>query len=94
MHVITRRRLKDFAAVHPPALAPLLAWHKVMERTDYDSFADLRGTFPGADLVAGKTVFNIGGNKYRLIAVIHDNRRKVYIRHVLTHADYDRGGWK
>ena len=39
-------------------------------------------------------VFNIGGNKYRLITAIHFNRRKVYIRHVLTHQEYDRGAWK
>jgi mRNA interferase HigB len=39
-------------------------------------------------------VFNIGGNKYRLIAAIHFNRQKVYIRHVLTHPEYDRGRWK
>ena len=49
---------------------------------------------PSADYVDGLTVFNIGGNKYCLIASIHYNRRKVYIRNVLTHADYDREGWK
>jgi mRNA interferase HigB len=94
MHVITRRHLKEFGAIHPPSLVPLMAWHKVMQTTDFASFAELRRTYPSADLVGDKTVFNIGGNKYRLIAVIHYNRRKAYIRHVLTHADYDRGGWK
>jgi mRNA interferase HigB len=44
--------------------------------------------------VAGLTVFNIGGNKARLIAALHYNRRKVYIRAVLTHAEYDTGKWK
>lgn len=39
-------------------------------------------------------MFNIGGNKYRLIAAIHYNRGKIYVRNVLTHAVYDRGGWK
>jgi mRNA interferase HigB len=54
----------------------------------------LRETFASADYVDGLTVFNIGGNKYRLIASIHYNRRKVYIRNVLTHAEYDRETWK
>lgn len=46
------------------------------------------------DTAEGRTIFDIGGNRYRLIAVIHYNRSKVYIRHVLTHAEYDRGDWK
>ena len=49
---------------------------------------------PSADKVGQWIVFNIGGNKYRLIAVIHFNRGKVYIRHILTHQEYDKGGWK
>jgi len=44
--------------------------------------------------VAGLTVFNISGNKYRLVAAIHFNRKKVYVRHVLTHEEYDQGAWK
>ena len=54
---------------------------------------DLR-VFASADKVEGLTVFDIGGNKFRLITSIHYNRRKVYIRAVLTHAEYDRGNWK
>lgn len=65
-----------------------------MRKETFTNFAHLRATFPSADLVGVFTVFNIGGNNYRLIAVIHYNRSKVYIRHVLTHAEYDRGDWK
>jgi len=65
-----------------------------MQREDFCHFNDLRATFPSADYVDGLTVFNIGGNKYRLIASIHYNRKKVYIRAVLTHQEYDRGEWK
>ena len=50
--------------------------------------------FTCADKVGKFTVFNIGGNKARLIAAIHYNRRKVYIRHILTHSDYDKETWK
>jgi len=94
VHVITRKRLNDFAAEHPDSAEALRRWYGLVKRNDFPDFARLRETFPSADQVAGKTVFNIGGNKYRLIAAIHYNRRKIYIRHVLTHAEYDKGGWK
>jgi mRNA interferase HigB len=94
MHVISRKALREFWESHPDAEGPLLRWYQIMARTDFHSFADLRATFPSADIVADLAVFNIGGNKYRLIASIHFNRHKVYIRHILTHREYDRGGWK
>jgi mRNA interferase HigB len=65
-----------------------------MQQTDFATFADLRATFPSADQVGDFVVFNIGGNKYRLIASIHFNRHKVYIRYLLTHQEYDSGNWK
>jgi mRNA interferase HigB len=65
-----------------------------MQTTNFRSVDELRATFPSADVVGDLIVFNIGGNKYRLIASIHFNRGKVYVRHVLTHREYDRGAWK
>ena len=65
-----------------------------MTHNNYNDFSELRAVFPSADLVDDLIVFNIGGNKYRLIASIHFNRRKVYVRQVLTHSEYDKGGWK
>ena len=65
-----------------------------MKRGHIRNFTHLRETFPSADLVEKLTVFNIAGNKVRLIAVLHHNRGKVYIRAVLTHAEYDTGAWK
>jgi mRNA interferase HigB len=94
MHIISRKALQTFWERYPDSEAPLLRWYKIIERTEYRSFAELRITFPAADLVDDWVVFNIGGNKYRLIASIHFNRGKVYVRHVLTHRDYDRGAWK
>ncbi len=84
----------EFARIHPDARAPLNAWFSIVRKTDYTSFADLRMTFPSADQVDRFTVFNIGGNKFRLIAAIHYNRKKIYIRYVLTHAEYDRSDWR
>ena len=64
------------------------------EAAVWQSFADVRAVYAKADQVGQFTVFNVGGNKYRLLAAIHYNRAKVYVRHVLTHAEYDRGEWK
>ena len=65
-----------------------------MSQTEFKSFRALRATFPSADKVGQLIVFDIAGNKYRVIASIHFNRGKVYVRHVLTHKDYERGGWQ
>ncbi|HET6384330.1 MAG TPA: type II toxin-antitoxin system HigB family toxin [Armatimonadota bacterium] len=94
MHVVTRRRLNEYAEKHPDALPGLEHWYQLMKQREFSSFADLRTIFPGADQVRKLTVFNIGGNKARLIAAIHYNRQKVYIRAILTHPEYDKGGWK
>jgi mRNA interferase HigB len=94
MHVITRKRLNEFAAIHPAAKSGLEHWYKTMKRLEARSLAELRSVFPHADRVGNLTVFNIGGNTARLIAAVHYNRQKVYIRAVLTHEEYDAGRWK
>jgi mRNA interferase HigB len=94
MHIITRKRLLEFARKHPDAESALDHWYRVMKRYNFDNFASLRSVFPSADQVGKVTVFNIGGNKARLIAAVHYNRRKVFIRHVLTHDEYDKDKWK
>jgi len=71
-----------------------LRWFKIVRNTDFSNLAELRAAFPGADKVGHWIVFNIAGNKYRLVASVHFNRGKVYVRHMLTHQDYDRGSWK
>jgi len=94
MYVISRKALRLFWERHPGSKAALVRWHQIVSRTDFTSFAALRKTFPNADKVDDLVVFNIGGNKYRLIAAVHFNRGKVYVRHVLTHHEYDQGAWK
>ncbi|MCI0555288.1 MAG: type II toxin-antitoxin system HigB family toxin [Anaerolineae bacterium] len=94
MHIISRKALIQFWEKYPDSKTSLARWFKVVKTTEFQSFAELREIFPSADKVQGWIVFNIGGNKYRLIASIHFNRGKVYIRHVLMHTEYDRGDWK
>jgi mRNA interferase HigB len=94
MHIITRKRLIEFSKKHPDSAEALDRWYRIVKRSDYDSFSELKKTFPSADRVERFTVFNIGGNKYRLIAYIVFQSNKVYIRHILTHAEYNKGEWK
>lgn len=94
MHLITKKTLKIFWLENPDSRTALERWSRIIEKNNFDNFSQLRETFPSADLVGNLTVFNIGGNKYRLIAAIHFNRQKVYIRNVLTHKEYDKGEWK
>ena len=94
MHIVSRKALREFWNRHPESQQPLSRWYTIAQKTDFKDFNELRMTFPSADWVRGLIVFNIGGNRYRLIAAIHFNRRRVYIRHVLTHEDYNQGAWK
>ncbi|MBD2345605.1 type II toxin-antitoxin system HigB family toxin [Anabaena subtropica] len=94
MHVITRKRLNEFAKLHPDTKNALTQWYQLVKGNEFSSFVELREIFPSADKVGKLTVFNIGGNKVRLIAAIHYNHQKLYIRAVLTHSEYDEGKWK
>lgn len=94
MHVISRKALKEFWERHPDAKAPLDRWYKTASRATWKNMAEVRLSYPHADAVGECTVFNIKGNDYRLITWIVYPLQRIYIRYVLTHADYDKGGWK
>jgi mRNA interferase HigB len=94
MHVISRKKLKEAATRHPDLEAALEAWFRIAKRAVWRDLTDVRMTLATADAVEKWTVFNIKGNKYRLITEINYRFRRVYIRHVLTHAEYDREKWK
>ncbi|MSQ14582.1 MAG: type II toxin-antitoxin system HigB family toxin [Dehalococcoidia bacterium] len=94
MHIISRKALRQFWERYPDSKVALARWFKIVEHAKFQNLAELRNAFPSADKVGDWTVFNMAGNKYRLITAIHFNRSKVYIRHVLTHPEYDKGSWK
>ena len=94
MHVISRKKLRQFSQTHPEAQSALDHWFRVARRADWQSFADVRRTFNTADFFHGKVIFDVGGNRYRIVAAIHYNRQKLYVRQVLTHQEYARGGWQ
>ncbi|HXD31722.1 MAG TPA: type II toxin-antitoxin system HigB family toxin [Pyrinomonadaceae bacterium] len=71
MHVISRKRLNEFAEKHPESTQSLARWYSILKGRNFSNFAELRAIFPSADQVGRLTVFNIGGNQVRLIAAIH-----------------------
>lgn len=91
MHVISKKKLLEFAEEHPEAKVRLLAWHKVMEACSAQDFNELKQTFNTADYVPKKfTVFDVGGNEYRIVAVVLYDIQRVYLRFVGTHAEYNK----
>lgn len=94
MHVISRKALREFALIHPDSEASLDAWFRMARRAQWRNLAEVRQIYPHADAVGDCTVFNIRGNHYRLICGIRYERQVIYIKYVLTHKQYDLGGWK
>ena len=94
MHVISRKKLLEAAKRHGNLSAPLDVWYRVAKKAEWKSLDELRLTFPSADAVGKYTVFNIKGNSYRLIVEINYRSQRIFIRNILSHADYDKRGWK
>ena len=93
MRIITRKRIREYCLEHSEACVPLAAWYKIVSTTRFEGPPELKKTFQQIDYVDGFYVFNIG-RSCRLIAAIKFRAQILYIRHVLTHAEYDRGKWK
>lgn len=94
MHVISRKKLLEAARSHPELGTPLDVWFRIAKQAAWERLADVRVTIPSADAVGRYTVFNDKGNQFRLMTEVNYPGKRVYVRHVLTHAAYDRGGWK
>lgn len=94
MRIISRRSLRAFWEKHSNAQTGLLLWYQRVSDSEFQNFNDLRQGFPSADQVGNFTVFNISGNNYRLITYIDYDYQIVFIRAVLTHAEYDKENWK
>jgi mRNA interferase HigB len=94
VRVISRLAISRFSRKHPDAAAPLMNWFGITRGAAWTSLADVRQDFAHAGIVGRRTVFNIHGNDYRLIARINYERQCVFILYILTHAEYSRGTWK
>ena len=94
MHVITRRKLLEAAEKHGDLGEPLDVWYRVARKAEWKNLMDVRRVFPTADAAGEFTVFNIKGNAYRLITEINYQTGRIFLRHVLTHAEYSKRGWR
>ncbi|MBX9878191.1 MAG: type II toxin-antitoxin system HigB family toxin [Candidatus Obscuribacterales bacterium] len=94
MEIFGAETLTEFATSHTHAEAPLKRWLSFAEKAKWANFAELKETFRSADYYRGAVIFDIGGNKFRLIADIAYEKQAVYIYKVLTHQEYAENKWK
>ncbi len=94
MHVISRKKLLEAAETHGDLSGPLDIWYRIAKKAKWKDLLDVRRVFPAADAVDRFTVFNIKGNAYRLITEVNYRTGRIFLRDVLSHAEYSKGGWK
>jgi mRNA interferase HigB len=94
MRIIKRSALEQFWEKHPDAKTSLESWYGVVRRAVWQTPVEMKRIYPNADLVGRRTIFNIAGNKYRMVARVNYETQRVFVLYLLTHAEYDRGDWK
>lgn len=92
--MISKPAILKFSERHPDALVPLMNWYRITRKADWNSLAEVRKDFGHADVVGRRTVFNIHGNDYRLIARVNYETKRVFVLHILAHAEYTKGEWR
>lgn len=95
MRIISRRPINAFTEKHPDSARALDHWYRIISKSRFESFMDLEKTFGNSvDVVVKGYVFDICNNQYRLAASIHFNAQTVFIREIMTHAEYSKNHWK
>jgi len=94
LNVISKRGLFERAAKYPDATAALRVWFDRAVETEWNSLEGVRKCFPATDMVGDLAIFNIRGNRYRLIVRMVFRYKRIYIKEFLTHAEYNKGRWK
>jgi mRNA interferase HigB len=94
MRIVSRKAIREAALRHSEWSASLSAWYKIARSADWNNFAELRNSWKNSDVVGKFVVFDIGHNKCRLIATVKYKWKLVYIRRVLSHAEYDEKEWQ
>jgi mRNA interferase HigB len=94
MHIISRKKLLEFSNLHKDAEASLDTWYRTAKSAKWKNLAEVRQNYASADIVGKYTVFNIKGNNYRLIAEVNYRNQTIFVRYILTHAEYDKDKWK
>lgn len=94
MHVISRKKLREFCQTHADSCEAMDDWYKIATSANWQNLLEVQSLYPKAEAVSNFTVFNIKGNTYRLITAINYQKQIIYIKYVLTHAEYDKDAWK
>jgi mRNA interferase HigB len=98
MRPISLKRVNSFIRAYPDSESSLRTWSKVVKNTRWSNFAHVKADFPKASIVGQCVVFNISGNKYRLVSrIVYSSgefKGRLYIKAILTHKEYDSGSWK
>jgi len=94
MHIISYKKIREFCVKHPDAAGSFEHWYRIIKHEKFDTFSDVKNLFPSADIVKNFVVFNVGGNKFRLIAFINYKMNRLFIRHIMTHKVYNKKKWK
>jgi len=94
LHVISRKKLLEAAERHGDNGTALDIWYRIAKKAEWKKLMDVRRVFPTADAAGKFTVFNIKGNAYRLVSEINYRTGTIFLRQVLTHAEYSKGAWK
>lgn len=91
MHVVAVKRLREFWESHADSQAALRAWYREAKAASWNSFAEIKKCHRSADCLPGnRVVFDIKGNRYRMVVRIHYNSGRMFVRFIGTHAEYDR----
>lgn len=91
MHIISFRKLREFFEKDPNSKVALQDWYKRASKADWDNFSDIKQTFNSVDSIGNsRFVFNVKGNHYRIVALLFFQIKRVYIRWVGTHKDYEK----
>jgi mRNA interferase HigB len=94
MRVISRKILREFCQNHADSCDALYQWYRIASKAQWQNLIDVQRTYKTAEAVGNFTVFNIKGNNYRLITDIIYSHQRIYLKYILTHAEYNKGDWK
>lgn len=89
MRIISERALREYWTKHADAESPMRTWIKTVQPADWSKFADVKETFGNADYHQDFVIFNVGGNNFRIVAIVEYKKHIVFISAVLSHAEYD-----
>jgi mRNA interferase HigB len=94
VRVFSRSVLRDFCENHADSCEALYSWYRVASKAQWQNLMEVQQNYPTAEAVSNFTVFNIKGNKYRLIVDLVYSKQRIFVKYILTHAEYDKDRWK